>query len=413
MYNLAVLQYQLGQNADALKTLDRYVAETGTDPAETAPLRASMLANLDQPDQAAAVFEQAWKKNPADSKALANAVALYRQAKQDDKANALLLEAKSKGGLDAEGYRDLYVGYINDNKTKEAIAAIDEGIAKGMVKPSPDLAKAYSVIAQNAYAAGDAATAIAMYERAAPIAGDGEPSLNLARVLFNERRLPESRQAAAASAAEGRQEHRRSPEAGQQQGQIAQARPLVPICAIGISLVVPAAGNGRGSTSFGARGRRPHSSSPRMTQDLPTPDKNDDGLNWPRIAGMTFVIAGACRGIDVVAGASYAAGHGKERRGRHPGGDHRAAAAAAAPPPPPKEPPKEIKLSPTPTPPKETPLPPPPEPPVVLDNPTPMSLPPAPPAPPAPPRRRSRSGIPTTFALVSVTSLRWHRSSWR
>ena len=29
-----------------------------------------------------------------------------------------------------------------------------------------------------------------------------------------------------------------------------------------------------------------------MTQDLPTPDKNDDeGLNWPRIAGMTFVIA--------------------------------------------------------------------------------------------------------------------------
>jgi len=29
-----------------------------------------------------------------------------------------------------------------------------------------------------------------------------------------------------------------------------------------------------------------------MTQDLPTTDKNDDdGLNWPRIAGMTFVIA--------------------------------------------------------------------------------------------------------------------------
>ena len=29
-----------------------------------------------------------------------------------------------------------------------------------------------------------------------------------------------------------------------------------------------------------------------MTQRLPTTDKNDDaGLNWPRIAGMTFVIA--------------------------------------------------------------------------------------------------------------------------
>jgi len=196
MYNLAVVQYQLGQTAEALKTLDRYIAETGTDPAETAPLRASMLAKLDHPDQAAGVFEQAWRKNPADSKALLNAVALYREGKQDDKANALLLEAKAKGGLDAEGYRDLYVGYINDNKTKDAIAVIDEGIAKGMVKPSPDLAKAYSVIAQNAYATGDAATAIAMYQRAAPIAEDGEASLNLARVLFNERRMPESRQAA-------------------------------------------------------------------------------------------------------------------------------------------------------------------------------------------------------------------------
>ena len=203
MYNLAVVQYQLGQSAEALKTLDRYAAETGTDPAETAPLRASMLANLDQPAQAAVVFEQTWKKNPADSKALLNAVALYRQAKQEDKANALLLDAKSKGVLGAEGYRDLYVGYINDNKTTDAIAVIDEGIAQGMVKPSPDLAKAYSVIAQNAYAAGDTATAIAMYKRAAPIAEDGEPSLNLARVLFNERRLPESRQAAQQALAKG------------------------------------------------------------------------------------------------------------------------------------------------------------------------------------------------------------------
>lgn len=196
MYNLAVVQYQLDQTAAALKTLDRYLAETGVDPAESAPLRASMLAKLDQPGQAADVLEKAWRKNPADSKALLNAVALYRQAKQEDKANALLLEAKAKGGLDAEAYRDLYVGYINDNKSKEAIAVIDEGIAKGVVKPSPDLAKAYTVIAQNAYAADDTATAIAMYQRAAPMASDGEPALNLARVLFNEQRLPESRQAA-------------------------------------------------------------------------------------------------------------------------------------------------------------------------------------------------------------------------
>ena len=83
---------------------------------------------------------------------------------------------KATGGLkDADQYRSLYVGYINDNKPKQALAVIDEGIAKGVIQPSPDLAKAYSVIAQNAYASGDAATAIAMYSKAAPMASDGEP----------------------------------------------------------------------------------------------------------------------------------------------------------------------------------------------------------------------------------------------
>ena len=73
---------------------------------------------------------------------------------------------------------------------------IDDGVAKGVIQPSPDLAKAYSVIAQDAYASGDATTAIAMYGKAAPMASDGEPSLNLARVLWNEKRFDEARVAA-------------------------------------------------------------------------------------------------------------------------------------------------------------------------------------------------------------------------
>jgi tetratricopeptide (TPR) repeat protein len=88
------------------------------------------------------------------------------------------------------------VGYINTNQPKDAIAAIDEGLAKGVIKPGPELANAYSVIAQNAYAAGDSATAIAMYQRAASASANGEASLNLARVYFNNGRMAEARQAA-------------------------------------------------------------------------------------------------------------------------------------------------------------------------------------------------------------------------
>jgi tetratricopeptide (TPR) repeat protein len=197
MYNLALAQYQTKHAADALATLDRFLTETKTDGSEYLTLKAALLGELNRPLEAAAIYEQQFAKNPQDAKALINAAASYQQAGNATKANALLAQAREKNMLtDAAQYRALYVAYINADKPKEAIAAIDEGLAKGILKPSPDLANAYSVIAQNAYGNGDAKTAIEMYKRAAPIASDGEPALNLARVYFNEGRMAEARQAA-------------------------------------------------------------------------------------------------------------------------------------------------------------------------------------------------------------------------
>jgi len=197
MYNLAVEQAQLGQYDASLKTLDRYVAESGSDPADSASLRAQILANTKQGgSQAAAMFEQAWRKNPSDMKALDNAAALYQQDKQFDKANALLTEAKAKGSLDADGYQSLYIGQISAGKDKDAQATIVEGIAAGKIPQDDKLANAYTVLAQNAFMAGDMKGAIELYKKAAPIAADGEPALNLARVLNNEGREAEAKQAA-------------------------------------------------------------------------------------------------------------------------------------------------------------------------------------------------------------------------
>lgn len=197
MYNLALAQYQTKHSADALATLDRFLTETKSDAPQYQSLKAALLSDLKRPQDAAAIYEQQFAKNPQDAKALINAAASYQQAGNADKANALLAQARAKNMLtDADQYRALYVAYINADKPKDAIAAIDEGLAKGVLKPSADLANAYSVIAQNAYASGDAQTAIAMYKRAAPIATDGEPSLNLARVYFNEGHMAEARQAA-------------------------------------------------------------------------------------------------------------------------------------------------------------------------------------------------------------------------
>jgi tetratricopeptide (TPR) repeat protein len=197
MYNLAVTQLQTKHPEQALATLDRLVAETKSDAPEYAPLRAALLADLKRPEEAAALYEKQFNADPSNGKALMNAAAAYQQAGNFAKANALLSAAHDKGLLtDASQYRALYVGYINDGKPKQAVAIIDEGLAKGILQPDADLAKGYAVIAQNAYTDGDSATAIAMYQRAVPIAADGESALNLARVFFNEGRMPEARKAA-------------------------------------------------------------------------------------------------------------------------------------------------------------------------------------------------------------------------
>ena len=196
MYNLAVTQYQLGQYDAALATLDRYLAETGTDPAPTEAMRATLLVNTNKAGQAASTFEQEWRRNPADAKALNNAAVLYQQNKQYDKAEALLLDAKAKGQLDAEGFRALYVAYLSDGKDKQALATIDEALATGKLVQDDHLANAYVVLAQNAYGRGETKAAEALYRKAAPIAADGEPALNLARVLVNEGRLADAKKAA-------------------------------------------------------------------------------------------------------------------------------------------------------------------------------------------------------------------------
>ena len=197
MYNLAVTQYKAKQHAEALATLERLTSETKSDTPEYNALKGTLLANLDRPAEAAAVYEQIYTRDPADKKALMNAVALYQQAKDFAKADALLGGAKGKGQLSTpDEYRALYVGYINAGKLQDAISTIDEGLAKGVVKPSPDLVKVYAVIAQTAYGDNDAKMAIDMYGRAAAISADGEQALNLAKVMLNEGRTADAKKAA-------------------------------------------------------------------------------------------------------------------------------------------------------------------------------------------------------------------------
>jgi tetratricopeptide (TPR) repeat protein len=197
MYNLAVVQYGEQKYADALATLDRFLAETKEDKPEHQSLRAGILGAMGRNAEAAKIFEDLITKNPNDKRVLMNAVASYQQAEQFDKANALLEGAYKRGQLtEAKELRALYVGYLNAERWADAQSVIDDGMAKGILSASPELAKDLMVLAQNAYYKGSDKDAIDLYRKAAPMAADGEAYLNLAKILRDQGKIAEAKTAA-------------------------------------------------------------------------------------------------------------------------------------------------------------------------------------------------------------------------
>lgn len=184
MYNLAAIQYQEEHYAEALTTLDRFLAETKSDKPDHLSLRAGLLANLNRNEEAAALYQSLVAKHPDDKRLLMNAVATLQGAEKYDQANVLLGDAYKRGMLtEPRELRALYVGYMNAQRWDDAQKVIEEGAAKGILQPGPDLSRDYQILAQTAYMADKLPQAIEFYKRAAPMAADGEAYLNLAKVL--------------------------------------------------------------------------------------------------------------------------------------------------------------------------------------------------------------------------------------
>src|SRR5690606_3750806 len=136
MFNLAVTQYGEDQFDQALQTLDRFIAETKAEKPEVFSLRGALLMSLDRYAEAAALYTEQLAKHPENTEMLMNAVAAYQANDEMDKAAELLAKAQSAGQLtDANSYRALYVTYINNDRDKDAVAVIEEGLAKGVLQP--------------------------------------------------------------------------------------------------------------------------------------------------------------------------------------------------------------------------------------------------------------------------------------
>ena len=186
--------YRLERFPEAIEALNKAVASSEAPQSSWYQLLMAAYADTEQFDKAGEVAEQLLQKDPNDKALIRNLASIYINADLNDKAMVLLEDAKSKGMLTEErDYRQLYQLYHFAEQEAKAIATIQEGLDKGVLKPSLEV---YRTLAEANYFSENIPAAIDAYKQAAAFAKDGEISLNLARVLYEEARWSESKAAA-------------------------------------------------------------------------------------------------------------------------------------------------------------------------------------------------------------------------
>ncbi|MDH7454457.1 tetratricopeptide repeat protein [Luteimonas composti] len=238
MYILAQLHAQDERYDQALATIEQLLTETGTTDPAIAALKGNVLLRMERYPEAIAVLrplaeaadakpeyqqllmaayaeagqgaeasrlaEQIAARTPDDKRSQLNLAATYLQTDQYDKAAAVYEGLRAKGELTEEReYRNLMASYLSlDDAQAKAIEIINEGLQKNILKPDH---QTYVALAQ-AYYFGEPQQipqAIEAYQKAAPLAPTGETYLNLSKLLANEGRLPEAKQAAQAALDKG------------------------------------------------------------------------------------------------------------------------------------------------------------------------------------------------------------------
>ena len=194
--------YQTEKYAEAIPVLKAAIAASPEPKDNWNQLLMASYSEAGQTGEAVKEAEALAAKNPADKKAQLNLASMYMQAEQMDKAAAVMDKLRTAGQLTEEReYKQLYSIYANtDNKERDVIAVINEGISKGILKPDY---QTYLALAQSYYYTEQVPQAIEAWRNAAPLSKDGETYLNLARVLHAEGRIPEAKQAARDALAKG------------------------------------------------------------------------------------------------------------------------------------------------------------------------------------------------------------------
>jgi len=152
-----------------------------------------------QSDQAAQMAQQQLSSNPNDPNALNNAVAVLMQAQKYPEAITLMEKARANGQLKTEkDYVNLAKLYLisgqnsGDQKgpATKAAAVLQEGLSKGVVTQT---AENYELLGAANYMSDNTSGALAAYQKAVPLAKDGEANIRAGQLLIQDNKFTEAK----------------------------------------------------------------------------------------------------------------------------------------------------------------------------------------------------------------------------
>ncbi len=176
--------YRLDRFDEAIQALDRAIQMSDKPQGQWYQLLIASYTDGGRAADAAAMIEGLMAKDPGNKGLAQQAANLYLDLDQHDKAAAVLRGAYDRGLLTThDDLRALWQLYAYIGQPDQAKAIIDEGIARGIVKPDWSVWKSLGDAYANAEKWADAVVA---YNKAAPGAPDGEIDFLRGQLMIQE-----------------------------------------------------------------------------------------------------------------------------------------------------------------------------------------------------------------------------------
>ncbi len=191
--------YRLEKYPEAIAAIKKAQSLTDKPEASWNQILMASYAESGQGEEAAKMAEQQLAKDPTDSTALNNAVAVLMQSQKYDQAIALMEKARAAGAFkDEKNYINLAKLYLvtgqNGDHPKaaaqNAIKTLEEGMSKGVVSASYEN---YKLLGDAAYIGEQPGKAIDAYKKAMPMAKDGEAAVRAGQLLLSESKYSQAK----------------------------------------------------------------------------------------------------------------------------------------------------------------------------------------------------------------------------